>query len=103
MEYAILTSKYGIDQRQAEIRIENLSLEKDYLKIYLSDRRIVSIPEDWFKSTGFSSIDLVEDCQISPDGSAICWNDDQYILTLQNILSGSDPCDRCWYRLAFYQ
>ncbi len=33
MEYAILTSKHEIDQRQAEIRIENLSLEKDYLKI----------------------------------------------------------------------
>ena len=91
------------DGRMNPAVIEAAEFDGEFLRIHLRDGRLIFIPESWFSALSDANSDQRSHLEISSDGSTLFWPELAAQLTTREILAGSEPCEGCWYRVAFFQ
>lgn len=91
------------DGRMLPAVIDVAEFDGECLCIRLRDGRMISLPASWVSMLDEATEDQKSQLQISLDGSTLFWPEIPAVLTIRELLAGSEPCEGCWYRINFFQ
>lgn len=91
-----------IQDRGAAAIIE-IRFSVELMSVFLEDGRILSFPLYWFPSLENASISQRENYHIQENGISAIWSEIDEKVTLRDLMSGSEPCKSCWFRVAYFK
>lgn len=83
--------------------VEQVIFSDGLMQVSLRDRRIITIPLDWFPALVKASDEQLACHEICNGGRDIFWTEIGLALSAADLLVGGNPCENCWYRVSYFK